>query len=139
MLAQEHDRLPAASLEFCVDTFGFRTHFIQKLLVARNIRATGCADLHESEAPLVCRITFEKQLNAAESFKNTFGIVDAVDADAEQRRLDPQFCAELRAQLAGVLHSARDVGVFGECNADWVRPHAGDMPLAIDGKSIPFR
>ena len=65
----------------------------EELLVPRYIRAAGRADLHKSEAALVGGKAFEEALDAAEALENTLGVIDAVDADAEQRRFDTQLRA----------------------------------------------
>ena len=84
MPVEQNDRPPATGGKAAVDAVGLGGHFLEKLLVARDVGAARRANLHEGEAALVSGIEFEKALDAAEAFMNSLGVVDAIDADAEK-------------------------------------------------------
>ena len=53
--------------------------------------ATGCADLDESELALILRVFLQEALDATKTFKDTLGVVDAIDTDSDVERLDTKF------------------------------------------------
>ena len=86
----EDDGLPLRGLEAPVDALGFGVNLGQEIVVALDVGAAGRADLHEGEAALVARILFQKTLDRPEAFEDSLGVIDAVNAHAEQQSFDAQ-------------------------------------------------
>ena len=105
MFSQKDNRSPPtclAILESRVDTIRFRTHFIEKLSIALDIRAAGCANLHKCKTPLIRGIQFQKTLDAAKALDNSFGVIHTVYAYAQQASFNAQFRAQCGTFFTGV-------------------------------------
>ena len=75
--------MASGGLEARVDAVGFGAYFVEELAVTRNIGAAGRADLNKGEAALIAGVEFEKVLDAAETLDDSFGVIDAIYADAQ--------------------------------------------------------
>src|SRR5271167_792322 len=133
---QKHDRLPMPSLKARVDALRFGADFLQKLLVAWNIRAAWSADLHKGKGLLVGGIQFQEALNPVKTLQDALGVIDAVDANSQKRCFDAKFGAERGAFCARIDGPVRRVAARGSGNADRIRPHPRDVPLPIYRKTI---
>src|SRR5579871_6197314 len=94
MLLEQNDGFPAIVLETGVDSLCFSDHFVEELLIARNIRTAGSRDFDERKAAMIRRMKFEKALDTAETLQNAFGVIDAVDAHTEERSFHAEFGAK---------------------------------------------
>ena len=57
--------------------------------------------MHKSETLLIGGIQFQKTLDATEAFEDAFGVIHAIDADAEKRSLNAELGTQSRAFRAG--------------------------------------
>src|SRR6266849_528890 len=97
MLLEEHDGFPTRGLEARVDAFYLGAYLGEKILVTLDIRPARRADLHERKTLLIVRIQFQKALDGAEAFEDAFGVIHAIDADAEKGSLNAELGAQSRA------------------------------------------
>src|SRR5689334_12929204 len=123
MMARQHgDGPPSIAGKAAIDARGFAFHLGHEVVIARNAAAAGCANLHESEQANVTGIFFEEALDAAEALDDPLGVVDAVDADAEEARLDAEVFQKSGARAIGrilTLWKRR----LAHIDADRERPH----------------
>src|SRR5271166_1883798 len=136
---QRNDRLPATDLEPVVDSLRFATDLLEKLLVTRNVRAAGSADLYQGEAALINRIHFKEAFHATEAFDDSLGVVHAIDTNGQKRGFDSELgtkCATLFSRAATGLTF---VVALRECHTNGIGAHPSDVPLAVDGEAVPLR
>src|ERR1700731_4051857 len=141
MFSQKDNRSPStclAILESRVDTVRFRTHFIEKLSIALDIRAAGCANLHKCKTSLICWIQFQKTLDAAKALDNSFGVIHTVYAYAQQAGFNAQLRAQCGTLFTGVTRVVDSARLLRKRNADRIRPHARNTALTVHRKAIPF-
>src|ERR1700693_1620016 len=136
---EKHQRFPSRRLKAGVDAFGFAADFGQEFVVALEVRAAGCPDLHESETLLVGGVQFEKTLEAAETLENPFRVVYAVNANAQKGSLNTHFRAQSGALCARAGRLTDSMRILRKRHADRIRVHPRDVALAIDCETIPFR
>ena len=109
-------RLPAR-----VDSLRFRFQLLQEIVIARDFRAAGRADLHEREFFAIGRPLLEEAFDAAQAFQQSLGVVHAVNAHSDEVRLDAQLVQQFAAQHVGrhrrILASLR----FAKIHADGKR------------------
>src|SRR6516162_8098677 len=128
MLAiQEHDRPPACSLKLPVDPLGFISYFLEKVLVPRDVRATGGPNLHEYELPLVHRIRLQQTFDGKETLQYAFGVIDPIDAHAEKDGIHPKFAKNLGPLFFAVEGNRRSAGQVGKIHTDGKRTDHADM------------
>src|SRR2546423_1659595 len=89
------------------------------------------ADLDEYEPSDPLGMTFEESLETFESFGNSLGVIETIDAEADARVAKPQIRTQLllREQRVGALGDRRDL--IGR-HADRGRAHPGAAAGAID-------
>src|SRR5260370_784540 len=105
----KHDRFPARRLEARVDALRFGANFVEKILVAFDVRAAGRADLRESEPLLISGVELEKTLEGAEALEDSLGIVNTIYTHSQKGGLDTHLRAEGGAFFAGVARFAERV------------------------------
>jgi hypothetical protein len=111
VLAAEHDDgPPAAVAETVVDALRFGFDGVLELGVLLNVAAGGRADLHEGELALVARVALEEGLDGLEALDDALGVVEAVDADAEEGGFDAELIED-GAAFFGVW--VRSGAIFG--------------------------
>src|SRR5690349_3534982 len=99
VLATEHDDgTPAAIAEAVVDALRFGFDGVLEVGVLLDVAAGGSADLHEGELALVAGVALEEGLDGEEALEDALGVVEAIDADAEEGGLDAEL-VEDRAAL----------------------------------------
>src|SRR5271167_193287 len=136
---QRNDVLPATDLKPDVDALRFSTDLLEKLLVARNVRAAGSADLYQREAAQVNRIHFQEAFHATEALDDSLGVVQAIDTDGKKRCFDSEFgtkCASLFSSTA-TWHAL--VAGLGKRHTNGIGAHPRDVALAVDGEAVPLR
>ena len=84
MPLQEQDRFPVVSLEAPVNAFGLRLDFRNQVLITRDMRAAGCANLDKRKSSDVGRMPFQETLNPTEAFRDTLGVIQAIDSDSHK-------------------------------------------------------
>ena len=67
-----------------VDALGQGTHRVLVVAVFVDARAAGRRDLDEGELPDALRIEFEQSLDGKKALDDALGVVEPVDADADQ-------------------------------------------------------
>src|SRR3984893_5021925 len=139
MALEKDDGLPAAGLEAGVDAFGFGGELAEQILVAVNVGAAGRADLDKGKAALVRRIKLEEEFDGAEALENAFGVVNAIDANSNERGADAELIAQRGALLVHTAMRLQRIAVFLKTDADGVRTHARQMALASHREAVPFR
>src|SRR5439155_5692810 len=75
MPLQEYDWLPPARLEAPVNSFGLGFHVSQQVVIALDVRATGCSDLDEGKLPLIGRVFLEHSLDGQATFQNSLCVI----------------------------------------------------------------
>src|SRR6202035_2777794 len=113
-------------------------HLLEKLLIAGDVGTAGRADLNKAETLEISGIIFEETLNSAEALENSFGVIHAIHADAEERGLDAELFAEGGTLLARRTKRMRCFPVQRCCNADGIWTDASDPALAVDFEAIPI-
>src|ERR1051326_6765346 len=87
MAMPKPDRPPFAGLQTSIDARSLGFDALQEIVVLRDIRAARSADLNETEFLPVLRILVEESLDSAEALEDSLGVVDAIDTDADIKRL----------------------------------------------------
>src|SRR5689334_15764048 len=88
MLVEKDDGLVVFLGKPRVDALRFGLHFVHVVFVAFYEGSARRSQFDEGESSLIVGIFLEESLEAAESFDDAFGVIDAVDADSEKFRLD---------------------------------------------------
>src|SRR5260370_33157046 len=138
MPLEQHDGLPLFRLKTKVDPFRFRAHFLQKQAITLDGRAAGRANLHEGEAAMKRGIQFQETLNAAETFENSLGVIDAVHSDTQERSFDAQLGAQRRALFPGASRLLRGGALSREPHANGIPPPAPNVALPDSPAAAPF-
>lgn len=86
---QKNYRPPPISLELPVDALRLGLHFGLKIVVALDMRAARCANLHEREDTLIAGILLQESFHREEALQNSFCLIEPVDPDTHQGSLDP--------------------------------------------------
>src|SRR5271156_6312541 len=82
------------------------------------MRAARGSDLHEAEFPLITRRFLEEPLDCQEAFENSFGVVDAIDANPHKSCLHAEAAKKRGAfKIIEAVVAAFCGVVVGEINA----------------------
>src|SRR3989344_5503306 len=76
----QNDRLPIARTEFSVDAFHFGKDGLRMFGVRIDRRPRWRGDLKEREAADILRVSLEEKLDALETLRNAFDVIEAVNA-----------------------------------------------------------
>ena len=102
-------------------------HFVQ-FLVALDLGAARRGQLSETESAAEFRVPLEQQLNRQQAFLDALGVVQPVDADAEQRvRLQSQIAPHLGAAFLGTRRRLDPAD--GPFERDGIRTDQRAVPL----------
>src|SRR5580704_13575677 len=138
---EEDNGFPVLGVKAPVDAIGFAFHLADQILIAADVGAAGCAYLDEGEAADVGRIEIEKTLDAAEAFRDAFGVIQAIDADSEIIGLHAQLSLDAIALLAQHLRRSGAVGMESrrllEIHTDGERPDDGVVAAPADRETLP--
>src|ERR1700730_15089682 len=85
---QEYDGFPLAVLKAPVDALRFGFDFREKIVITLDVGTAGRPDLHEGKFVLELGILFQKALNGLETLGDSLCIVHAVNAHADDGRID---------------------------------------------------
>jgi len=80
MSFQEKDRSPLARLKAPVDPIGLSLDGGDQVLIPLDVGATRRPEFHKGKFPLELRVFLQKPLDASQTFKQSFGIVEAINA-----------------------------------------------------------
>src|SRR5262245_59614717 len=103
------DRLPVAVAQGLVHRPHRGLDLVLELLVARDAAPARRGDLHEDDPAAILRPPFEEPANGAESLRQPFGVVDALDAHAQELGLEAETLQQggpvQRAHVGGLGHA----------------------------------
>src|SRR5579863_7283292 len=128
MPIQKYDGLPISAGEALIDALRFRLHLGHQVVIALDMRPARSADLHEHESLAIGRMQLEEPLDAAKSFRNSLGVIYAIDAEPEIFHFVHAKAAEQRRALF-VRGHGRDWGrlLAVERHADRKRSHRREV------------
>src|SRR6202041_338234 len=135
---EKYDGLPFAGLEPPIDSFRFGLHLGKKVVVALDVSAARCSDLHKREFALVFRIFFEKSFDRSKALENPLRIAYTIDTNSQECRLHAQ--AAHRGLALEVVRSvvfAAAGFIIGKSYADRERFYDRPVILARDRKVFP--
>jgi len=139
---EENDGLPVAVLEAPIDTIGLGFDLREQIVIALDVSAAWRPDLHKSEFSLIAGIFLEEALDGEKALENSLGVVDAVDADAHERRLYANAAQESRAfevvESVIIIVVVFDGIVVRESNADRKRADESAMILPQCREVLPI-
>src|SRR5271154_669796 len=138
MTRQQRDGLPFCRLPARIDSHGFRFQLCQEIVIARDFRAAGRADLHEREFLAIRRPLLQESFHAAQPFEQALGIVHAIYAHSDEVRLDAQLIEQLAAQHVWRYTWLQASLRFAKIHADGKRLHEGNMSAALHREAFPF-
>src|SRR5689334_5682542 len=102
VLLAKHDRLPSRRFESRINAFGFSAHFIQKILVALDVRPARRPNLDKCEPLLKSGIQLEESFQCPEALENSFRVIHAIDSHSKERGLDVHLLTKRSPLLAGI-------------------------------------
>src|SRR5690242_20859436 len=107
VLSAEHDDgTPAAVAETVVDALGFVFDGTLEVRILLDVGTGGRADLHEGELALVARVALEEGLDGVEALDDSLGVVEAIDAYAEECGFNAELVEQGRTVLGVVMRRA---------------------------------
>ena len=109
-----------------------------KVGVSLDAGAAGSAYLDEGELTLVAGVSLKKAFDGLESLEDALGVIDAINADAEERCLDSQLSEQRAAFLLSGQVAASLRNVAGQFDADRERLDGGEVIIALDGEVLPI-
>ena len=108
------------------------------VVIALDLGAAGRTDLHEGEFVLIGRTFFEEGFDAAETFGDSLGVVDAIDAHPMNVACTPRDSKQSGALQ--VRQSVRGIGFRAiRRDADGKGLHQSKMAVAQSPRSAPSR
>ncbi len=138
MSLQKDNGLPPVRLQTPIDALCLGLHFTQEFVIAPDVRAAGSPNLDKSKFSFVSGITVEEPLDRQKTFENPFRVIDAINTHAHIERLYAQLFEQGFTLRAGRARAWRWSVFLGRGHADRKRPHHGQVPFTVHGKSLPL-